>query len=196
MSWQQSGRKCGFSTLGFGDVCRSGETAVAAVQGSVSCEGEFCMFVDVRDELDVFYSEPESYAASVNENSTLTTDILQDMIMDELPPKNPPHRFGMAVDEDKMTATVSDPKMNMIHLEFFLGIALSWAVRVTHVSYRENDHWHSAKRQANLSLVFLSVTEPQALYLRHRPSSLRTLPGQAASSLTSQQCVSTSSTVK
>lgn len=38
----------------------------------------------------------------------------------------------------------------------------------THVSYRENDHWHSAKRQANLSLVFLSVTEPQALYLRHR----------------------------
>lgn len=27
-------------------------------------------------------------------------------------------------------ATVSDPKMNMIHLEFFLGIALSWAVRV------------------------------------------------------------------
>ncbi|XP_074229324.1 uncharacterized protein LOC141579029 [Camelus bactrianus] len=43
---------------------------------------------------------PSTWDGSV---AGVQTELLGDMIMDELPPKNPPHRFGMAVDEDKMT---------------------------------------------------------------------------------------------
>lgn len=38
---------------------------------------EFCMFVYVRDELDVFEGELESYVASMNQTGTLTPVLLQ-----------------------------------------------------------------------------------------------------------------------
>lgn len=38
---------------------------------------EFCMFVYVRDELDVFEGELESYVASMNRTGTLTPVLLQ-----------------------------------------------------------------------------------------------------------------------